>query len=182
MSTGQTIITMGALILLSSMLINFYSNLAQNGTTLSISEAGISQISLSSSYFERAQELSFDEATRDSFLSVADSSKLTAPASLGSETVRPWPDDSVTEVQNNVTTYDDFDDFNNNEINDTTLASSLGTFHTSFKVYYVKPESINVRVNYRTFTKRLDMKIWRTYPPGTDTLRSSKIYGYFHFN
>ena len=160
----------------------FYGAMNRGGTSLGVTEAGISQISLASSYFERAQGLAFDEASRDSFLSTADTSKLTSSSSLGIETVRPWPDDTVTEVVNNTLTYDDFDDFNNNEIDDTTLASSLGTFHTSFSVYYVKPDSVDVRVNYKTFTKRLNMKIWRKFPPGTDTLNISKLFGYFHFD
>ena len=194
MNTGQTMITVGALILAVKIIMGFYGNLATNGTSLGTSEAGISQISLAASYYERAQSLNvFDDKTYNKF--VNDSSQLTAPSSLGIDPKTIYPDssydstgtlvieyDTVINVQNQLSTYNDFDDFNGTELDDTTLATSLGTFHTSFSVYYVKPDSVTVKANYRTFMKRLDMKIWRKSPPGSDTLRATKILGYFHFD
>ncbi len=173
------------MVLLLRVLISFYGVLVTNGLTMGISEAGISQVSLAASHFERAQSLSFDVASIDTFINNA--SMLTDSNHLGIESTHIIQIDSSTydtlyNTQNDLSTYDDFDDFNGTEIDDSSLAGSLGTFHTSFKVYYVDTADVNTKVNYKTFLKRLDMKIWRVSPPGSDTLRASKVLGYFHFD
>ena len=138
MNTGQTISTIGAMILLTKILIGFYGVVATNGVTLGGAESSISQISLAASYFERAQGLSFDEATVDTF--VNSTSLLTDTAHLGIESMHIIHVDSVTidtirNKQNDLASYNDFDDFNGTVVDDTTLASSLGSLRTTFNVY-----------------------------------------------
>jgi hypothetical protein len=56
-----------------------------------------------------------------------------------------------------------------------------------FDVYYVNPTDVTTKVNNRTFTKRMDMKIWREQPPpppgyaGIDTVYMWTVMGYFSF-
>jgi hypothetical protein len=46
----------------------------------------------------------------------------------------------------------------------------------------VQPGNIEVVSAAQTFVKRLDVTIWRIFPPGkTDTLRVSTVKGYYTF-
>ncbi len=180
MNTGQTMLTLAALTVLSILTLNFFGSIAQTGRALSQSNAGFFATSLATSYIERAQNTAFDAATdsipEDSVLAVPDC--LTAPAALGRE--NPAMEDSI---QN----FNDFDDFNG--FKDTTNPGGmLGTFVASFEVYYVNPLDIDQKTNYRTFVKKMDIKVWRIFPPivtsearAFDTARVSCIMGYFKF-
>jgi len=77
--------------------------------------------------------------------------------------------------------FDDFDDFNGFEIRDSSLLGTLGNYRSRFRVYYVKPDSIERVSPTRTFTKRMDIMIWRETPPGQDTFRVSTVMGYWLF-
>jgi hypothetical protein len=59
-------------------------------------------------------------------------------------------------------------------------------FKTFFRVFYVNPNNVDAVSTTRTFVKRIDLRVWRSYPPPegaiTDTLRMSLAMGYFHFD
>lgn len=178
MSTGQTMLTIGAFILLSNILVTFYRLLGESGQTIDDAQAGLTAITLATSYQEVSQGLPFDEATIDTFLTTSQISLLTAPLSLGPD--NPPPSGQLVEDQ--ISNFDDFDDFNNFTLIDSTLGGALGKYKTHFAVYYVLPTDINTKSSTRTFVKRMDMRIWRILPPSTDTLKTSIVVGYFHFN
>ena len=173
MSTGQALLTIGAFILLTTILQGVYTSLGNIGTDVGSGQDGILAATIASSYGEIANGLAFDNITASSDTAVHNSAALTYP---------PGPEageDSLSE-------FDDFDDFNG--FTDVRTAGNSGRrFKTTFVVSYVDTSNISSIVSYRTYVKRLDMKTWRTVPAPTndevlDTLKTSLIMGYFHFN
>ncbi len=175
---SNVMLTLGSFILLSTILVAFYGNLAVGSETVSDAQAGINQLTYATTYMELANGLSFDEATVDSFVTTASISRLTAPSDLGYDYPAPYPESEET----NFTTFDDIDDLNNFTIVDSTLFGISGVFKTKFKVQYVDPLDVNLVKSTRTFVKRIDMTIVRLYPVSHDTLRYSMTMGYFHFD
>lgn len=178
MNSGQTLLTLGAFVLLMTMLTNFWQLLALSGTNMNQSEADIAEVALATSYNQFAQGLCYDEATIDSFMTTATMGTLTAVSRLGVD--NPPPSGEPTEAS--MTSFDDFDDFNNYQLDDSSLIGSVGVFHSNFKVYYVSPTDLNSVSTTPTFVKRMDVTIYRTVPPSKDTLRTSFTLGYFHFD
>ncbi len=180
MNTGQTMLTLAALTVLSILTLNFYGSIAQTGRALSQSNAGFFATSLATSYIERAQNTSFDEVTD----TLAQNLVLTNPTLL-TPTSRLGRDGDAS--KDSIYKFRDFDDFNG--FNDTTQPGGmLGTFVASFRVYYVNPLNIDQEVAYQTFVKKMDIKVWRIFPPidttearAFDTARVSCIMGYFKF-
>lgn len=176
MTTGQTILTMAAFMFLSTILLNFYQTMNLSGDQIASGQDGILATTISTSYLEIAQGLSFDVVTDTSDIALYNVNALTAPSSLGRE------GSSEDSLQN----FDDFDDFNNFE--STKVAGNTGRrYKTTFKVSYVNIDDVNNISSVRSFVKRLDLKTWRIAPPITrsapiDTLRLSMVSGYFHFD
>ena len=178
MSTWNVMITLGAFILLSSILVAFYGNLAAGEDTVNNAQAGISQLTYATTYMELANGLAFDEATIDSFVTTPSIHLLTLPTNLGTENPAPSPEPDETDF----TTFDDIDDLNNFTIVDSTLFGISGVFKTTFSVQYVDPENLDLITLARTFVKRVDMTVVRLFPASTDTLRYAMTMGYFHFD
>jgi hypothetical protein len=116
--------------------------------------------------------------TIDSFFTPSQLGGMTSPSSLGPD--NPPPSGEATEAS--FTTFDDIDDLNNHYIIDSSFKGISGVYRTNFAVSYVNPSNLSQVSTTRTFIKRVDMSIWRTNPPGRDTLRHSIIVGYFHFD
>ncbi|HTS00127.1 MAG TPA: hypothetical protein VML00_10270 [Bacteroidota bacterium] len=173
MSTGQTILAIGAFILLTTILQGVYGSLGDVGRDIGSSQDGILATSIATSYCEIAYGLAFDQATDTSDVALASPATLTYPPG------REAGEDSLAD-------FNDFDDLNG--FTDVKTAGGSGRqYTTSFAVSYVDSNDVSHAVTYRTYLKRLDMKTWRTFPPRAadeviDTLRTSIIMGYFHFN
>jgi hypothetical protein len=167
-----------AFVLFYVFLIAFYNVLVQSTLGVNNAQAGISALTLATTYSEFAEQLSFDEATIDSFITYAELNSLTAPTSLGPD--NPPPTGEPTE--NTLKAFDDIDDLKGYTITDSTLNGIVGTYKTIFDVNYVNPASVDQISSTRTFVKRLDIKVVRISPPSTDTLKSSIVMGYFHFD
>jgi hypothetical protein len=172
MSTGQTFLTIGAFILLTTILQGVYSSIGSIGTDISGGQDGILATTIATSYIEYANGLAFDQATDTSDVA------LTSPSSL---TYPPGPEAGETGFDS----FNDLDDLNG-FLDEKTAGGSSRKYTTRFTVSYVDSANVSATVNYRTYLKRLDMKTWRTFPvPGTDeiidTLGTSIVMGYFHF-
>lgn len=178
MSTYQTFITIGAFVLLSTLLITFYQLLGQSGETIQSAQQGITALTLLTTYTELAYGLHFDEATIDSFITPSDVNELTHPTKLGKENPPPVGED----IEADFKSFDDFDDLNDFELVENNIPGVVGTYRARFNVYYVNPQNIDQKMNSRTFAKRCDIKIWRDNPPSKDTLKSAIVMGYFHFD
>lgn len=178
MNLGQTIITLGAFVLMSSIILGMNTSFVENGKSIDEAQNGIMGLSLATSYIELAQGLAFDETTISDF--ITSTGDLTQPNQLGAD-----PDSGETSPSG----FDDFDDFNgytetvrmgsDSSVPDSLLSGSI--FKLNFSVYYVNPADVNTKVVTRTFVKRMDVKVWRTFPESKDTLNASHILGYWHF-
>jgi hypothetical protein len=175
MTTGQTLLTLGAFMLLTTILLNFYRVMGESGTVINNGQDGILATSIATSYKEMARGLAFDQITDTSNVAIGNPSLLTNPILLGPEAGESDPSQ-----------FNDFDDLNG-LAQDKQVTGSTSVYRTSFRVYYVNPDNVDQFSSSRTFTKRLDMKTWRVFPPATsddelDTVRTSMVLGYFHFN
>jgi hypothetical protein len=174
MSSGHTLITIFAFVLLTSLLTNFFDVTASVGSSLSSGQDGIFLTTLTTSYIEVAQGKAFDKITDTSHVGLASVNLLTATTALGPEA----GEDSIAE-------FNDFDDFNGLTI-DKDIATTNLRYRTTFAVQYVDPANPEVTSTTRTFVKRMDLKTWRVFPvadsTGIDTLKASFVLGYFHFD
>lgn len=174
MSSGQTLMALGAFILLSTLLLNFYSILGNTSDVAASGQDGILASTLATSYLEVAQGLAFDQITDTTDAAIGNPDMLTPILKLGP--------DSSSEV--GLGSFDDFDDFKGFAIEEVASGTNR-RFRTEFDVNYVDPSNINNISNNRTFVKRMDVKTWRVYPPvnsRVDTLRLTLVMGYFHFD
>lgn len=175
MTTGQTILTIGAFIFLTTIMLNFYQVTANTGDTISRGQDGILATTVAASYQEVAQGLAFDAVTDTSNVALTSPSALTSPAYLGSEA-----------GEDSISLFNDFDDFNNKEYQKQANGTNR-VYRTHFNVYYVNPDDISQKAGGRTYVKRMDLKTWRVFPAAEsaldlDTVRTSVILGYFHFD
>jgi hypothetical protein len=174
MNTGQTLMTLGAFMLLTTVLLNFYSILSSTNDSIASGQDGILETTIATSYIELAQGLAFDEVTDSSDIALGNPNALTDPGNLGPD----GPDEDS--VQN----FTDFDDFNGLTV-DKEASGTNRRYRTTFEVHYVDPLNIeNIKMS-KTFVKRIDLTTWRIFPPVsgiTDTLKTSSIMGYFNFN
>ena len=172
MSTGQTLLTIGAFILLTTLLEGVYSSIGRIGNDISGGQDGILATSIATSYIEYANGLAFDQVTDTSDVALASPALLSYP---------PGPEPGETGFDS----FNDFDDLNG-FVDEKVAGGSSRKFKTVFTVSYVDSNNIGTVVPYRTYLKRLDMMTWRTFPPPTsdemiDTLKTSIVMGYFHF-
>jgi len=175
MTTGQTLLTIGAFIFLTTIMLNFYGLVANTGDTIASGQDGILATTIAASYMEQAQGLAFDSVSDTSDAALATPTALTDPTLLGTET-----------GEDSIKSFSDFDDFNGKDF----VKQANGTnrqYKTHFDVYYVNPDNINQKSSSRTYVKRMDITTWRVYPVATspteiDTVRNSLVLGYFHFD
>jgi hypothetical protein len=170
MSTGQVILTIGAFVLLSTILVSFYGLVVDSTKAFESTQADITEIALAVSYQEIIQGMAFDQVTYGGYLNASQVNSLST--TLGPD----GPDETTME------TFNDIDDFNGYQDPQVNPGGVLGTFLTQFKVFYADPNNPNQNASGKTFVKRVDMKVWRASPPAQDTLRTSFVVGYFHFN
>ena len=171
MNTGQTLITIGAIILLSVILLRINSNFLTTRTVLNDTKAGVMAVSLATSTMEKANSLSFDAMSDTT--AITSLSQLTAAFALG-----PESGETVD------TLFDDFDDYNGYVRSDT-LPS--GVYTTLCEVEYINPLTPDLPDNQRTWHKKLTVHVtgntmiqdWDTMEQDTVTL--SSVYSYWFF-
>jgi hypothetical protein len=171
MNTGQTILTIGAFMLLTTILQSVFISTSNVSADISSGQDGILATTIAASYAEHANGLAFDQVT-DSMNVLSDISALTYPPG------REAGEDSLWK-------FNDFDDFNK-WTDDRSAGNSGRVYRTTFTVTYADPNHIEQDIAVRGPIKRLDMKTWRILPPPQpdevpETLRTSIVMGYFHF-
>jgi len=172
MNTGQSLFSIGALLLLSLTVLRVNNNILYTDTVLYDSKFGIIANSIATSMIEKAHEKFFDAKTAEG--PVANLSELTLP--LGPGTGETNPDN-----------FNDFDDFNNYTQNDTFFTSLV--FYSKCNVVYVNPSipnGLDNKVNTQTWHKKLTVSVtWRQNDQTTsfavDTIKQSSIYSYWYF-
>jgi len=164
MNTGQTLLTIIAIVLLGSNVVSINRTFTQHGVILQHTEIGIFGVSLAMSVVEEAQGKAFDHNTADS-IAIA-TNELTQVANLGKEA-----------GETDRTTFNDFDDYNN--WRDTVRIEGVDTFFRWARVVYVDTANVNLASASRTWHKK--MSIFVKGETATDTLQMGYIFSYWSF-
>jgi hypothetical protein len=180
--TGQTILTVGALVLLGSTVLLTNRSSLQHGTIINQTEIDIYSVSLAESIIEEAAGKYFDKySSSDSAESgsvITALSQLTDPTLLGKETGEVYPN------------FDDCDDYNSWSTTPYTMyVQGVDSFHIQAKVFYVDTTNPDVDVKTRSWHKKMIVKVWPTITPWGDSLGKAKpdtitmsyLYSYWWF-
>ena len=174
MNTGQTMLTIFAMVLLSSVILTVNRGFITTNTTMNSNRVDILAVSLGNSIMEDATGLAFDEKTVGA--AISSTSSLTASTSLGLD---------AGESSSNPNSFDDFDDYNCYKT--TPKVDTIGvpgttnkfTFNTYCRVDYVSPNNPDQISTSQTYHKRLQLRI---FSPGmADTIKMSTVYSYWYF-
>ena len=180
MGTGQMMMTILGMVLLSVVILTMNRGFYNTNTTMAYSRYNILGISVANSIIEDATGQRFDEITTGAQTST---SVLTASTSLGIES---------GESGTNPKTFDDFDDYNVYKTNpryDTILVTGTTKkiiFSSICKVDYVTASNPSTTTTTKTWHKRL--RLW-VYCPElrdpktlvTDTIKLSTVFSYWYF-
>lgn len=164
MNTGQTIISAGALALLSMIILRINTTFLNTNSILYESKFNITAMSLATSIIEEATSKAFDEKTD----SASVSNVLQLSKSLGKEAGEVYP------------YFDDFDDFDGYTIStkgDPTFESA--EFTITAHVYYVDSSNPEVKSSVPTWNKKIDVDV--VSPSMVDTIKFSQVYSYWYF-
>lgn len=181
MGTGQMMLTIGAMFLLSLTILNVNRAVYNTNSTMAESRFNILAVSVATSILEDASGLAFDENTVTA--AVTSTSSLTAATSFGINS---------GESASNPNGFDDFDDYN--VYKTTPKADTIqiaGTnkkviFHSLCKVDYVMENNLSTTSASKTWHKRIQLRV---YCPEirdpvtlkTDTTRLSTVFSYWYF-
>ncbi len=173
MGTGQSIMSVFAMLLLSTLMLRVNGTLLNSGNVVTNSKLGLTAIALAQSRLEEIKSKAFDQNTVSA--TVSTTSSLTAASKLGPETGEVYPN------------FNDVDDFNGFTYTDTVqinpdLAKSATNcyyFKEIDSVVYVSSTSPDVTSSSQTWNKKITVKI--TIPQMTDTIKVSTVFSYWVF-
>ena len=166
MNTGQMLLTLGALILLSTLTLRVNTSQLTTQDTMQNSKFGVLAVSVASSIMEEASEKAFDEKSVENFMD--DTKSLTKRDKFGTDAGEN-PDSSNT--------FDDFDDFDGYSKIDTSMPSAV--FDVSCIVNYVDPDKEDFITTKSTWHKQLIISV--TSPSMSDSIQMTKIFSYWKF-
>ena len=171
MNTGQMMITLGAVILLSTLVLRVNGSQLITQDSMQNNKFGILAVSLATSVIEEASEKAFDEASTSNF--VSSKTALTNKHDFGPEPgLNP---DSTWEILDSLETYDDFDDYHNYTNRDSTMPSAI--FDISCQVNYVNPSDPNFICLTNSWHKMITVTV--SSPFMQDTVKMSKVFSYW---
>jgi len=163
MNTGQMMLALGAMILLSTTVLRVNSNFLMNDTVLDETKYNFLATSIATSIIQEAKNKAFDKATDST--SINDPKFLTDPNLLGPE---------GGEVHEKFNDFDDYDGFSGA---DSSMPSAV--FYYSCTVGYVEENNPDVTANIKTWNKILTVTV--TSPYMSDEITMSTIYSYWFF-
>jgi hypothetical protein len=175
MNTGQTILTIVAIVLLGTNVVSINRTFTQHGAVLQQTEIGLFGVSLATSLLEEARGKAFDRYSLQGFPQFLN--QLTPHDSLGPEAGELRAD------------YNDFDDYNmmsggtTHDANvvraDTIKIPDVDTFIRWAKVCYVDTSNPNLYRGYRTWMKKLTVYVKGR--ASQDTLQISYLFSNWSF-
>jgi hypothetical protein len=171
MNTGQSILTLAALMLLTMVASRINFSILQTQEVMQNSKFGLAAISLATSVIEEASKEAFDEQSIDSMLITP--AGLTAYNQLGPDGV--W--EYIYGYFGYSGGFDDFDDWSAYQLRDTTLMSAH--YDLRCVINYIDAANPDVAVTTKTFHKKLTVLV--SSPSMKDTIRLSTIYSYWKF-
>ena len=163
MNTGQSLITIAAMMLLSVLVLRINSTILNTDRVVQDSKFGLLATSMATSIIEEATNKAFDENTVSN--NINSISQLTAPNKLEPESGEVYPD------------YNDVDDYNGYSRIDSSMPSAV--FKISCSVAYVSSTSPNVISNIATWNKKVTVTI--SSISMRDTVTMSSIFSYWYF-
>ena len=163
MNTGQMFMTMGAMVLLSTITLRVNTSNLMNETIRDEAQYGVLATSIATSIIEEATSKSFDESSDST--SVSSLNELTLAGILG-------PESGETD-----STFDDFDDYNGFTKRDSTMPSAI--FDVSCEVVYIHKSNLKVKSNSQQWHKKINVTV--SSPFSQDTFKTSSIFSYWHF-
>jgi hypothetical protein len=181
MNTGQTILSLGAVILWSVTVLLTNRASLQHGTIINQTQIDIYAVSLAQAKIEEASGKAFDAYSATDTMGngrpITSLSQLTDPALLGKEAGETYPN------------FDDFDDYNyysgNNPLK--VYVPGVDTFRIQTTVCYVDTTDPATKVSVRTWHKKMVVKVWSTISPWSadtpqpDTVVMTYVYSYWWF-
>jgi MSHA pilin protein MshD len=163
MGTGQMMLTIGAIVLLSTLMLRINTHNLQTDTVRAEAGYGVIATSIVTSIIEEAKSLAFDEETDSN--AVTTTSQLTSAGLLGPENGETYE------------TFNDFDDFDGYTRIDSSMPSAV--FEIYCEVYYIHQNTLMVKYHSRTWHKRIFIRISSEFM--ADTITQSSIYSYWYF-
>jgi hypothetical protein len=183
MGTGQTMLTLAAMVLLSFLILRVNNLFLQTTTTLNTTKFDVLAYSLAQSMIQEIEANAFDQNTVSAVVS-ATSGLSTV---LGPETGETYA------------TFNDIDDYDNYTRIDTVPKNSGVVFNTKCIVDYVTSAAPDVITATPTWNKRITVyvtspfmiqnaltnqyytKVKSTTPIIQDTVKISQVYSYWNF-
>jgi len=162
MNTGQSLFSIGALLMLSLTVLRVNNSILITDGTMQDSKIGVLATSVGTSLIEEACKKAFDANSVNN--AVLNLNALTASGSLGPNTGET-PD-----------TYDDFDDYNGYIKRDTV---STIDFKMVCTVNYINPNNLDGVTAQKTWHKKMTVAVTSSFL--RDTLNFSTVYSYWHF-
>ncbi len=161
MNSGQQILTIFAIAILTVLIINVYNSQSTKEAMLLSNEAIITSTGIAQSLLNEIQAKAFDKKTVSQGVAYTDS--LILPNSLGPDAGEVVP-----------TQFNDVDDYKNYTRSDS--LERLGLFNTKVDVYYINKLSPGVKSYTQTFTKEIVVSV--TNPSLPDTLKFYLVIAY----
>ena len=167
MNTSQMMITIGALFLLSLVILRVTRGFLNTDEVLLDNKLGVIAVSVASSLLEEVSDKAFDENTTDSVL-------VSLPSGLSTTL---GPDGEVYPH------FDDIDDYNGFKKIDNTIPAAR--FIDSVSVVYVSSANLNVPSASKTWNKKITVFV--SSPSllradgKPDTIKMSQVYSYWYF-
>lgn len=177
MNTGQSLFSIGALLLLSLTVLRVNNTILSSDVVMVDSKLGVLAVSLATSLIEEANKKAFDAVTAED--GITDVNLLTSPYGLGPGGGEYYPN------------FNDFDDFNKFvkldtiftmiNVGNTTIIDSTRKviFKDSCSVCYVTPDNIDAKTMAKTWNKKITVFV--SSPSMIDTIKISKIFSYWNF-
>ena len=170
MNTGQSLFSIGALLLLSLTVLRVNNNILLTDEVLYDSKFGIIANSIATSIIEKATTKFFDENT------------ATGPVLSPSALTLYLRTESGSELDPD--TFNDFDDFNTYSSKDTFFTNLVFSYRC--EVCYVNTNNLDIPSAARTWHKKLTVYVtWDQNGEQTgiaaDTVQQSVIYSYWYF-
>jgi MSHA pilin protein MshD len=161
MNTGQMLLSLGALILLSTMILRFNRAILTSDEVMYNSKFNVLASSLCTSLIEEARGKAFDQKTDSA--AVSNVSQLSA--TLGPDFGESYED------------FNDFDDFNGYVKVDSTMPSAV--FYTTSKVTYIEATNPIKITTSKTWHKMITVTVMSSSMK--DPVQMSSTYSYWFF-
>ena len=166
MGKGETLITIGAITMLTTMAININNSFTENSEYFNQTKFGLESIAIANSVIEEASQLPFDEQSWDSTKVEKVATDFTQANNLGTD---------FGESDNS--TFDDFDDFHNFSYFDTTIQN---VYKIDCEVGYVNPSFPDSILANRSLYKKITVSVKNVI--NNDSLSLSYVHCFWYFN